>query len=88
MVRFPRYLNSPIQVLWGEADSFGVFCGCLVMANTCHGWIFWLSCLVGPYLYGRVKKNYPRGLIKHLFYFFCLAGFEGYPGFHERRFRE
>jgi hypothetical protein len=43
---------------------------------------------VGPYVYIRAKKKYPRGFFKHILYFFGLTKLEGYPTYHERDFVE
>lgn len=48
----------------------------------------WLIVPAVPILYGRLKKNYPRGFIKHVGYFLGITTFKGYPGFFHQKFRE
>ena len=51
------------------------------------GW-FWVIVPAVPFAYGRLKKNYPRGFIKHVGYFLGIVSFKGYPGFFQQKFRE
>lgn len=87
-VRFPQYLSNPIQVLWAEADSFGVFFLCLCLALSFDGWFLWILTIAIPWGYSRVKKNYPRGFLKHSLYYLSVKNFKGYPEYHQKKFRE
>ncbi|MDL1977039.1 MAG: type IV conjugative transfer system protein TraL [Deltaproteobacteria bacterium] len=84
---FPQYLSAPLQVLWFEADELAVMVIFFTIASLFGGW-FWLSLIVGPFLYLRIKKNYPKSFIKHLLYFVGLQAPPNYPSFFEKLFLE
>jgi type IV conjugative transfer system protein TraL len=85
--RFPQYLNAPLQLAWWEADVVAValFSG---YAGFFLKGPFYLIIILQPWLYVRFKKQYPRGFMRHLFYFIGLTDFKGYPSFFEKRFVE
>ncbi len=83
--RFPQYLSAPFQVLWFETDELGVLVIFFLLAMV-FGSFFWLLIVVGPYLYSRVKRKYPRGFLKHSLYFLGILKMKGYPLFFEQRF--
>ncbi len=85
--RFPKYLNAPLQLAYWEADVvavavFSLFAGFFLKGP------FYLIIIMQPYYYNKFKKNYPRGFLRHLFYFIGLTDFKGYPSFFEKRFVE
>lgn len=86
--RFPRYLNSPIQVLWLESDELAVFFIALFVALMFESWLLWTLPVFGPYFYGRFKRNHPRGFLRHCLYFTGLKSMRGYPTYFEREFLE
>jgi len=85
--RFPQYLSSPFQVLWFETDELIIAFAFLIFALI-FGYLFWLLLFVGPYLYTRLKKKYPRGFLRHVLYFIGLIRIKGYPSYFEREFIE
>lgn len=85
--KFPRYLSSPFQVLWFETDEMAIILICFVLAML-FGYLFWGLLFVGPYYYGKLKKNYPRGFLKHTLYFIGLSSLKGYPSYFEKEFSE
>ncbi|NKE70158.1 type IV conjugative transfer system protein TraL [Candidatus Manganitrophus noduliformans] len=85
--RFPQYLSQPFQVLWLEADEL-VLALIFYTLALLFGSFFWPLVIGGPYLYSSAKKRYPRGFLKHSFYFIGLARMKGYPTFFEDEFRE
>jgi len=86
--RFPRYLNAPLQVMWLESDELALFFGGLTVALLFDSWVLWILPVALPYLYGRLKKKYPRGFLKHCLYFAGFMKLEGYPTFFEQEFLE
>jgi type IV conjugative transfer system protein TraL len=85
--RFPQYLSSPFQVLWFETDELVIVVVFLIFALI-FGYLFWLLLFVGPYLYTRLKKKYPRGFLRHVLYFIGLIRIKGYPSYFEKEFFE
>jgi type IV conjugative transfer system protein TraL len=85
--RFPQYLSSPFQVLWFETDELVIVVVFLIFALI-FGYLFWLFLFVGPYLYTRLKKKYPRGFLRHVLYFIGLIRIKGYPSYFEKEFFE
>ncbi len=85
--RVPRYLSAPIQILWFESDEFAIITICYIL-GLLFGWIGWVILIVAPYLYSKLKKNYPRGFLKHSLYFIGLLKLEGYPIYQEKEFME
>ena len=84
---FPQYLSAPLQVLWFEADELAVMIIFFTISSLYGGW-FWLSLILGPFFYLRIKKNYPKSFIKHLLYFAGLKTPRNYPSFFEKLFLE
>jgi type IV conjugative transfer system protein TraL len=85
--KIPQYLNSPLQFAWWEADIVMVAVFALYFGLFLKG-PFYLMIIMIPYYYSKAKKEYPRGFVRHLFYFIGLTGFKGYPAFFEKRFVE
>lgn len=85
--KFPRYLSSPLQMLWWESDEVAVIFVCFMSAML-YGGILWFTLLVVPYLYIKTKKRYPKGFFKHLLYCLGLVKLDGYPSFQEKHFVE
>jgi len=83
----PQHLHKPLQVLWWDSDEFMIIFLFLVGGLLFH-WGFYLPMLIVPYLYGRFKKAYPRGFLKHLLYFGGFKEFKKYPIFFEKEFIE
>lgn len=87
-VKFPRYLSSPLQILFLESDdiSFGV---ASYVIGKQIGYFMWLVMpIVVVYFYLRFKKHYPRGFLRHLLYFSGLVKLKKYPMYFEQEFME
>ena len=86
--QFPQYLSKPYQVLWFEPDDMAVALVGLVIFGTRIGGWFWLLVPLVPVFYSRLKRNYPRGFIKHVGYFLGINSFKGYPTYFQQKFLE
>lgn len=85
--RFPQYLSAPYQVLWFEADDLLLIMMFFVFTMVFSGWLFPLV-VIGPWLYARAKRKYPRGFLKHWLYFMGLVSMPGYPNYFQKEFFE
>ena len=85
--RFPQYLTKPFQVLWFEPDDLAVMTSSLIIANQFGGYL-WLLLIVLPWGYSHLKRQYPRGFLRHLLYFVGIAPMKGYPTFFDSHFQE
>lgn len=85
--RCPQYLSCGIQMLWWEQDEVVVLMVCLCLALFIGGYM-WLTLAICPAVYGRLKKNYPKGFLKHYGYSLGLMRLEGYPTAYEKHFVE
>ena len=85
---FPQYLSKPYQVLWFEPDDMIMAYAAAIIFGFMIGGVFWVIVPIVPFAYGRMKKKYPRGFIKHVGYFLGIITFKGYPGFFQQKFRE
>lgn len=88
MARFPQHLHKPLQVLEYEPDEMGLFMVMFTLSMVFGGKALWLSTFLLPYGYRRFKVKYPRGFVKHIFYFLGIATIKGYPIFFQKEFRE
>lgn len=87
--QFPQYLSKPYQVLWFEPDDIAlIIAATFIFGLKIGGWIGVLLVIATPVVYGRVKRNYPRGFVKHLGYFLGVMSFKGYPTYFQQKFRE
>lgn len=84
---FPQYLNNQLQVLWFELDELILIFGFLLLGLMFSS-LFFIAMFVVPYLFGKMKKKYPRGLLRHMLYTSGLDTFDGYPISFERYFNE
>lgn len=85
---FPQYLSKPYQVLWFEPDDIVFTYAAVLVFGFRIGGLAWIMVALVPFGYSRMKKNYPRGFIKHLGYFLGITTFKGYPGYYQQDFRE
>lgn len=85
--KFPRYLSSPLQILWFESDEISIIAICYAV-SLLFGWVGWFMMLLAPYYYSRAKKNNPRGFLRHLLYFIGYLKLKGYPIYQEKYFVE
>ena len=86
--QFPQYLSKPYQVLWFEPDDMIIMYASAVLFGFLVGGAAWFIVPVAPVMYGRIKKKYPRGFVKHIGYFLGIITFKGYPGYFHQKFRE
>ena len=86
-VPFPQYLSRPMQFLWWESDELAVillFVGLAMM----FGGVFWFLPFLGSYAFVRLKREYQKDFLRHVFYFLGLTRLKGYPEYWEREFSE
>lgn len=85
--RIPKYLHRPAQLLWFEQDEWTVGGLGYVLGLFLGGW-FWWALIVLPFIYIKIKKNYPRGCLIHTQYRMGLLKLHGYPDGFTRKFQE
>jgi hypothetical protein len=85
--KMPQYLSSPYQLLWFEPDDLSIIVVGYLLAMV-FGGVFWLGMIVGPVTYGLLKRRYPRGFLRHMFYMIGWTKLHGYPTFFEEEFVE
>lgn len=85
--RFPQYLSKPYQILWFESDELIMILMFFILAITL-GKIYFVMLIIGPYLYSKGKKSYPRGFMRHCLYFCGFSKMQGYPSYFEEEFIE
>ena len=86
-VRVPQQLHLPLQILWFYQDEVMVIIASYVIAMIAGGW-FWLTLIVAPFAYIKLKRNKPRGFLVHTLYKQGLIRFDGYPTIFYREYRE
>ena len=88
-VQFPQYLSKPYQVLWFEPDDIAlIIAAAMIFGVRIGGWMGWGLVIATPVLYSRLKRNYPRGFIKHIGYFLGFIPFRGCPSYFQTKFFE
>ncbi|WP_028845492.1 type IV conjugative transfer system protein TraL [Thermodesulfovibrio thiophilus] len=85
--RIPQYLHKPIQVLFFDADELAMVVLLLFLAMM-FGYVFWILLFVVPYVYMKIKKNYPRGALRHMLYRIGLISIKNTPESFQRMFKE
>jgi type IV conjugative transfer system protein TraL len=83
----PQYLHQPIKILWLDLDEV-VLINFLFMLAMIFGNIFWLLLVVLPYIVSKMKKNKPRGFLRHYLYKIGVVNFKNAPPYFERKFAE
>jgi len=86
-LKVPQYLYRPYQVLFFETDELVVLV-VMLFFGIVFGGIFWLLIIPTVFLLIHLKKKYPRGYIKHVFYRLGLLTFKNAPTSFERKFNE
>ena len=86
--RFPRYLTQPFQILWFEPDDLAICTVFFLVWQQFKGWFLFAAIFVGTYAYSHLKRQYPRGFLRHTLYFIGFAPMKGYPTFFEKVFQE
>jgi len=86
-MKLPQYLHMPVQVLWFESDEVMIIMFGYLIGNL-FGGLAWLAMILLPYPYILLKKNNPRGFLKHLIYMSGFFKIEGYPDYFAKRFHE
>lgn len=87
-VRLPQYTHLPAQFLWFDTEELAVIILFYLMALVFGGYFFWANVVVGPFLYMRIKRNKPRGFLRHMIYAAGFASMKGYPLHFSNRFSE
>jgi type IV conjugative transfer system protein TraL len=85
--KFPQYLSKPYQILWFEPDDLAIM-AILYLLAMIFGSVFWLLLPLGPFAYGKFKRQSPRGFLRHLLYCIGLTEMKGYPTYFEEEFHE
>ncbi len=86
-IRVPQYLHLPLQVLWFDTEELMVIVVLYVFGLVFGGWA-WLLLILGPYGYIQVKRNKPRGFLRHQLYSLGFYRLDGYPSAHVNEFHE
>lgn len=86
-MKIPQNLHKPITVLWWDADEFAIIAFFAMLTALVN--IKFAIFLFGiPWALRHIKKNYPRGFLKQIFYFLGIQEISGYPPYYEREFNE
>jgi type IV conjugative transfer system protein TraL len=83
----PQYLHQPIKILWLDLDEV-VLINFLFILAMVFGNIFWLLLVVLPYIVSKMKKNKPRGFLRHYLYKIGAVDFKNVPPYFEKKFAE
>jgi type IV conjugative transfer system protein TraL len=83
----PQYLHQPIKILWLDLDEV-VLINILFMFALIFGNVFWLLLIVVPYVVSKMKKNKPRGFLRHYLYKIGVIDFKKAPPYFEKKFTE
>jgi type IV conjugative transfer system protein TraL len=83
----PQYLHRPLKILWFDLDEI-VLINILLMLALIFGNIFWVLLFLLPYIVSKMKKNKPRGFLKHYLYKIGAIDFKNAPPFFEKKFEE
>ena len=75
-------------MLWFELDELLLMFVLASLGLIMRDGILWSMSLVIPSIYSRIKRRYPRGFLKHFFYFLGLVELKGYPVFFDKHFLE
>ncbi len=86
-VEFPQYLSAPIQILKWESDEIAIAVGCYLL-TLMIGKLLWPGVIAGPWYYIILKRRYPRGFLRHAFYYVGITRFHGYPEHFVTTFQE
>jgi type IV conjugative transfer system protein TraL len=83
----PQYLHQPIKILWFDLDEV-VLINVLFMLAVIFGNVFWLLLFIIPFVVSKMKKNRPRGFLKHYLYKIGAIDFKNVPPYFEKKFVE
>ena len=86
--RFPRYLSSPLQIFIFETDELGMVFFFLLLSQMFSGWYMYLLLIIAPWVYKNMKRNHPRGFLRHLLYVVGIVQFKNCPNYFDKTFRE
>lgn len=86
-LKIPQFLHRPYQVLFFEADELMALVVGFVFILFFGAWLTILLILFAILL-NRLKKKYPRGYLRHIFYKFGLIDLNGVPTYFENRFHD
>ena len=85
--KFPQHLSRPFQVLFWETDDLAIVFLCMTIALVIGG-LTWFLLIIGPLAFSALKRNRPRGFLRHLLYLSGLLRYKGYPSAFVKNFRE
>ncbi len=85
--KIPQYLHRQVQVLWFDLDEL-VTLNILFMLALIFGYFFWILLFVGPIVLSKLKKNKPRGYLKHMLYKLGIFSLKNAPHYFEDNFKE
>lgn len=85
--KFPQYLSRHFQVLWFEVDELAIFLFTLTVALV-YGGLTWIAFIAIQYGYTRVKRQKPRGFLKHVLYVCGFLQMKNYPSYFHQEFHE
>ncbi|MEM4959583.1 MAG: type IV conjugative transfer system protein TraL [Nanopusillaceae archaeon] len=87
--RIPKFLHRPYQVLFLDSEDLGViFFFFMVNMLFDLGKLGWIASILAVYFLLKLKRNGPRGYVKHLGYHIGLVKFKMAPGRFETKFYE
>jgi len=87
--RIPKFLHRPYQVLFLDSEDLGlIFFIFIVNFLFDIGKLGWILSVLGMYFLFRIKRNGPRGYLKHLGYYVGFVKFKMAPGRFETKFYE
>ncbi len=87
--KVPQYLNEQIRFLGLETDEMmSVLLAIYFNILFGFGWIFTPFTVAAAVLFIYINRQYPRGFMRHLFYFSGLYSFKGYPDFFQKEMNE
>ena len=86
----PQHLHKPITFLFLDTEDAGVFFIFLLLFSLVFnlGFIGFILAIVITLINVKIKEKYPRGALRHIFYFIGIMNFKGYPSFLIKEFEE
>lgn len=86
-IKVPQYLHKSYQVLFFELEEIVLLMIFLFLGLTFSIW-FYLLMIPMLYITNYIKKRYPRGALKHIFYMLGIITFKNVPTYFETKFYE
>jgi type IV conjugative transfer system protein TraL len=85
---WPKYLNSPIQVLWWETDEILPLAIGIFFSVAFHSWGPLFAGTAASAVLIKMKKRLPKGFLFNLAYRMYLHRMKGMPNFIIKKFVE